>query len=524
MKPRALSAPLLAGVALFLSSCDTQKVTGTADETNASAARLLDSTGAAVAGASIYVFERNDSTQQAVTTGTTLQDGSYSLPEVATGLYRVIVRSQGRIAVLDSVYTSSGKLQVRTDTLHAAGTLTGHVVLVGDDNPASVSIRVLGSDYETSVNSNGSFNLNGLGKGTWRLKFVSSLEEYSATYATATTRASAADTLDTVAMNFVGIPPVTNLKAVYDTLTGRVRLTWKLPTSTGSIRDIQILRVLRSSTADPSVIGSAGASDTSYTDTLCTLPGINPNVSTTDTSSTATPSDWLYNVRIRTNDSRTGRVAYTAIQTVSPWAIVPVVTIQEGVRGRDTAYAALSVHSHNLLTRIDWTAPGLLVGTKTLTPHSNTVLDTVWTILANVDTSKFSTAISAKLRDTLGHEFAFTVGTDSIAWRIRNAVVQAGDTSIGKVSDSTTTDSARTTVDSTKKDSSSATTTKTDSARTDSSTSHRDSTVSFRGHGDAYRHEVAALVEIGRKESSVERILAREENVVVRALKEERFL
>jgi len=520
MKPRALSAQLLATVALFLSSCDTQKVTGTADETNASAARLVDSTGTVVAGASLYVFERNDSTQQAVATGTTLDDGTFSLPDVSTGLYRVIARSQGRIAVLDSVYTSSGKLQVRTDTVHAAGTLTGRVVLVGDDNPASVSIRVMGSDYETSVNSNGSFSLNGLGKGTWRLKFISSLEEYSATYATATTRASAADTLGKVAINFVGIPPVTDLKAVYDTLTGRARLTWKLPTSTGSVRDIQILRVLRFSNADPSVIGSAGASDTSYTDTLYTLPGINQNASTTDASSS---SDWLYNVRIRTNDSRTGRVAYTTIQTVSPWAIVPVVTIQEGVRGRDTAYAALSVHSSNILTRIDWTAPGLLVGTKTLTPHSKTVLDTVWTVLANVDTSKFSTAISAKLRDTLGHEFAFTVGTDSIAWRIRNAVVQAGDTSTGKVADSTTTDSARTTVDSTKKDSSSATTTKTDSARTDSSTSHRDSTVSFRLLHRMPQSSLLACLGSSR-DAFARRIDAREEDVGVRALKEERFL
>ena len=155
MKRQFLSTLALAASGLWIASCDSQKVTGTVDETNASAARLHDSTGAPVPGANLLVFRPQDSTGNPVTTGVTLADGSYSLPTVADGMYRVVARAlaTGKIAVQDSVYTNQGKLQVRTDTVRTPGSLYGVVVMVGDDNPLSVEVSVLGSDQSPSFNS-----------------------------------------------------------------------------------------------------------------------------------------------------------------------------------------------------------------------------------------------------------------------------------------------------------------------------------------------------------------------------------
>jgi hypothetical protein len=94
MKRQILSKLALVATSLWLSSCDSQKVTGTMDETNASAARLLDTAGAPAAGANLLVFKPLDSTRTPVAAGVTLADGSYSLPTVPDGMYQILARSE----------------------------------------------------------------------------------------------------------------------------------------------------------------------------------------------------------------------------------------------------------------------------------------------------------------------------------------------------------------------------------------------------------------------------------------------
>jgi hypothetical protein len=492
MKRQILSTLALAASGLWIASCDSQKVTGTVDETNASAARLLDTAGTPVAGANLLVFQPQDTTGKPVTTGLTLADGSFSLPTVADGLYRVVARAAtGKIAVQDSVYTNQGKLQIRTDTVRAPGSLYGVVVLVGDDNPRSVEVSVLGSDASVvKVNEDGTYKLDGLGAGTWKLKFSTSLSGYTNTYVTAKAKATVAVKVDTVDMSYVDIPPVSNLKAVYDTVTGVVRLSWSVPSNVKGIRDIQVLRAIRSSSDDPGVVGTG---DTTFAD------AIYPDWSWGADSAyqegiyvkkTYDPTTWLYNVRIRTNDGRVGRVAYTTITTVSPMSIAPAVTFalcrpSTAIKTlSDTVGIVLNVYdpSYDLKT-ITWKIQGITkarrvvdVAKRSAGDSLRHVLDTLFIRAGDIDSTFYAGVRgtdSTTVVDAVGHTFRFS---NAYSWGSGLDPLANQLAYLHRSLDSTHHDTM-TSIDSTHRD----TTVRTDTLRHDTTifvdTTHRDSVV-----------------------------------------------
>ena len=301
MKRQYLSVFALAASGLWLASCDSQKVTGTVDETNASAARLLDTAGAPVANANLLVFQPQDTTGKPVAAGLTLADGSYSLPSVADGMYRVVARvTTGKTAVQDSVYTNQGKLQVRTDTVRSPGSVSGVVKMVGDDNPKSVEVSVLGSDASVvTLNLDGTYRLDGLGAGTWKLKFSTSLPGYTNTYLVVQSKATIGVKVDTVALNYVGIPPVQNLTAIMDYPHNSLRLVWKLPAGAPPVRDFLI----------QSATGSENPVDRGATDSS----GFVDNFWRDYSARTI-----LYYVKIRAMDGSLGRVAYLQVKYSNP--------------------------------------------------------------------------------------------------------------------------------------------------------------------------------------------------------------
>ena len=315
MKHQILSRVAVAGGCLWLASCDSQKVTGTMDETNAGAARLMDSTGTPVANANLLVFQPQDTTGRPVTTGVTLADGSYSLPTVADGMYRVVARvTTGKIAVQDSVYTNQGKLQVRTDTIRSPGSLSGAIKMVGDDNPSSVEVSVLGSDASVvTVKSDGTYRLEGLGAGTWKLKFSPKLSGYTNTYVVAKSKATTGVNLDTVVMNYIGILPVQNLTAIMDYPHNSLRLTWKVPAGSPPVRDF----IVQSAT------GSGDPYDRGVADSSVFVDRFGNDYSA---------KSILYYVKIRTMDGTLGRVAYLLVKYSNPFA--------DSLRRVDSAYGA----------------------------------------------------------------------------------------------------------------------------------------------------------------------------------------
>ncbi|HXP89489.1 MAG TPA: hypothetical protein VN931_01040 [Fibrobacteria bacterium] len=436
MNRQNLSALALASTCLWLSSCDSQKVTGTMDETNASAARLLDTAGTPAAGANLLVFHPLDSTRTPVAAGVTLADGSYSLPTVPDGMYQILARSAGRVAVLDSVYTSQGKLLVRTDTLRDPGSIYGVVEMVGDDNPASVEVSVLGSDLlVANVAADGSYRLDNLGAGTWTLKFSTSLAGYANTYVTVRSSAAKAVDVDTVAMDYVDIPPVSGLRATYDTITGTVHLTWGVPTGVKGIRDVEILRVNSVGTGNPALVGTSDS--TGYLDSIYPPPNSDYN------QPPFAPTTWLYNVAIRTESSIVGKVAYTTVTTIDPRVIVP--TFGLGLVVRDSALLPtdtiglilnLTGGATSGLQTVSWLAPGLDNSARTPKIKGRSAMDTLLIPLGALDTTKLATPISIAVTDSVGHHFTFqSTMNDSLYLVAKYAAIhgvppQAGNTLI----------------------------------------------------------------------------------------------
>jgi len=439
MKRQHLSSLAMASTCLWLASCDSQKVTGTMDETNASAARLLDTAGAPAAGANLLVFHPLDSTRTPVAAGVTLADGSYSLPTVPDGMYQILARGAGRVAVLDSVYTSQGKLLVRTDTLRDPGSIYGVVEMVGDDNPASVEVSVLGSDLlVANVTSSGTFRLDNLGAGTWTIKFSTSLSGYTNTYATVRSTASTSVKMDTVVMNYIAIPPVANLKAAYDTTTGTVHLTWSVPSDVKGVRDVEIFRVNSADTGSPSPIGVSDSSG--YLDPVYPSWPAGP--------APYTPTTWLYNVRIRTDDNSLGKVAYATVTAIDPAVIAPICSltplIRDSVRSpSDSIGVVLRVTDPKFdLRSATWIVPGVDSVPRLVRGNGMGLVDSVFIRLSSLDSSKLFTAATIDVVDSVGHHFEFHAlnPLDSVPWP---APSKPSDTV--RTSDSLPSDSAKST-------------------------------------------------------------------------------
>jgi len=311
--PSKFLSLLLAPLAVLV-GCDADKTTGTVDETNhAASAVVYSSEGKPVPQALVQVFRREDTTRQATATVLTGDDGSYVLPTLENGLYRVIARKGTQVGVQDSVYAVSGKSTAKSDTIKDAPVASGVVKMVGDDNPASVLVQVLGTDVLVNVDSDGRFALSALGAGTYTLRLSTALEGYTVTAKQIRIARGQVTQLDTIAMNYSNVLPVASFRAVADSLSGEVVLRWDAPTQKG-VRDVLISRVLKSSSDPAQVVGNSDS--TAYHDK--------------DFVGNPTALTWLYTAQVRMLDGRVGRVAYVTV--VQPGGLAP--TLRYGLVNR----------------------------------------------------------------------------------------------------------------------------------------------------------------------------------------------
>ena len=284
--------------ALLLAGCEGDKVTGTMDESNqtASARILMPGGKLPAAGAVVQVWRPDDTTKIPVAQVITGADGSYSLPTINDGVYRLVARkaSEQLVSMQDSIYTAGGHLQVQNDTLGKAGMATGYVKMVGDDNPGSVTIVVMGTDVLLNVDRDGKFQIDNLASGTYRLRLSTALLEYTTTQVSVKLDFSKAVVLDTIVMNYAGIPPVNRFVALFDSLSQRVKLLWSMPYLRG-VRDVQIFREDKNQLYSPQLVG--------VSDSGVFWDDPRPSQATT----------WLYTAKIRQNDGAVGRAAWTAV-------------------------------------------------------------------------------------------------------------------------------------------------------------------------------------------------------------------
>lgn len=232
------------------------QTSGTVSETDTAMIYNPDNTPAV--GAVVLFFVSTDSTRTVAYQTTTDANGRYFINKgLAKGTYNMLVYSAKGWAKSSSKMLSSGDsligyqeaisvladtVLVQPDTLEIPGSITGIVGLQPNHDPRTATVQVLGTNIYSNVDANGRFTLAPVAKGSYNLRLVSTLPDYTPTYKTVYTQGQKKDTLaDTLWLLYTGIPVVTGLSATYDTVNGVVHLSWNKAT----YRDFQDYLVFR---------------------------------------------------------------------------------------------------------------------------------------------------------------------------------------------------------------------------------------------------------------------------------------
>jgi hypothetical protein len=298
----------LALLACVLAGCGSNdKVAGTNDETHTElAARIFNPGGQTFAtGAAVKVVP-GDSTQ-AVAVGTVDSTGLPQTSQVPDGIYTVSVTLDSLVSTIDSVVATGGKLQLaENDTLEASGTLSGVVAMQPQDDPATVTVQVLGTENYSNVAENGMFTLTDLPTEKVRLRLITTLPNYTPTFDTTHSVTGTATRIpDTIHMIFTGIPVVTGLAVMNDSATGQLVLSWH-PVAYSALLDYLIFRDTAGAIAYSSV-PFAATTDTAWRDTA--------------SDSMAVIQAWRYRVVARNRSGNTGTWAQSATGVSVPPAL-----------------------------------------------------------------------------------------------------------------------------------------------------------------------------------------------------------
>ncbi len=304
MKKRLLC--LIIAITFF---CCSDEMGGTNDETS-SGISLFKPDGKPAVGAIIQFYVVGDTSRQFVHQTITDNSGIYFLNGIVSqsGNYNIWAKlDDSLVAMQDSVYIAPTNHFVKDDTLGKPGSITGIVGLQPGDPVQTVTVQALGTHIYSNVNEKGKFTLHTMAHGEYTLRLVTTLPEYTPTYFSVSAKSNVNDTiLDTLWLIYAGIPIVTGISALYDTLHGIVTLSW----NNASYNDFQDFLIYRdhydSVNLSPNPIDNTV--DTIYRDTIYN-------------SSTIDPQDYRfkYRIAIRNNSQVNGRTyKFEDVKAISP--------------------------------------------------------------------------------------------------------------------------------------------------------------------------------------------------------------
>lgn len=282
---------------------------------NELAGQIYLSDGSAAAGARVRAYPVNyvpDSTDAAYTT-TTDQAGRYTLDSLPEGEYNILGDKDGLFSYQDSVAVGHTPGTLPPDTLERPGSLAGFVGLEPDASPRSAIVQVLGTNNYVNVNEDGSFKLENLAAGRYRLRVLTTEPEYTPLFVPLLARAGYQDTLpDTLRLPYTGIPVVTGMRAEYDTLSGIVQLSWN-PVKYPNLSQYLVFR--DSSAAIELSQQSIGlATGTGFSDTLL-LPARHGLFAEEDTAD----RHLEYRIKVRSKTDKVGKsFGFVPVVAVAP--------------------------------------------------------------------------------------------------------------------------------------------------------------------------------------------------------------
>ncbi len=156
--------------------------------------------------------------------------GRYSFDTtINEGIYSIEATKDANAAFSSPVNVGNTPPTMDLDpmTLKPTGTVTGTIHLIGGGDPTEVYVLVFGIDRFTQVNSEGYFSFGDLGEGTYHLKIITTLDDYSA-FDTVGIPVVSSDTtnLGTINLSYSGIQAPQNISVTYDPVTMAATLHW----------------------------------------------------------------------------------------------------------------------------------------------------------------------------------------------------------------------------------------------------------------------------------------------------------
>lgn len=238
----------------------------------------------------------------------TNSDGKFKVPSLPPDSYNVfIMKKEGNLAFSANqypVYISSDTNTVQDDTLYNSGKMIGYIK-VHPLHRAILSgmlVEVKGISFETTPDSSGRFEIDDVPKNSsFRIKITPPWESgYNPKVLTITNDSSNVYWIDTIFLDYTGIPVIDSLSVSYDTFNGVAKLNWE-KSHYDNILEYVIIREQIEKTNGP-VVSFLDDTIPSFNDTLFSSSPKSWQHSLFDTSSYT----YRYSVVIKNNSLITG--------------------------------------------------------------------------------------------------------------------------------------------------------------------------------------------------------------------------
>jgi hypothetical protein len=273
MKKIFVYTAILVGLTSLLCLYCTKNIAGGTEVGNPSVSAMLyepDGKTPAV-GAKVYFFrfgtDPRTGLSAAVDSAVTNTDGNYSAT-LDTGTYNILASKGNNATFQDSIRAiKDSTVHPPADTIEAPGSISGRVALEGTDDPRTVFVLFMGTNtFTTVVDTLGNFTQAGLAKGKYRVKLLSTLDNYKPMDTGFVVKAGVDSViLEPIRLEFTGIPVPKNLKVSYDTLKQLVTLTWD-KADTALVKSYNVYRRNVDSNTVFTRINPAPVKDTVYRD------------------------------------------------------------------------------------------------------------------------------------------------------------------------------------------------------------------------------------------------------------------
>ncbi|MBK8801015.1 MAG: hypothetical protein IPN71_02965 [Fibrobacteres bacterium] len=255
---------------LVLQSCEESKITqteqrGTNDETSSFV--LTDGRKASNATVAVYSAGKVDSMPRIVTY--TNANGNVDLKDLPRGYYSLMVTDKsGSASFVDSVYSDGLTVNLPSDTLRPTGSIKGRIKVQAQDDPKIAWVALVGAGFFRTIdNDSGAFLLTGVPAGNYTLVSRTDLSVYTSTFRAATVKSDSVSDVGAIELVYTGLPVVTGIVGVWDSLGGIVDLKWDAATSP-KVKGYRVYRGTSVDAFDEVYLGTVDSGIPRFVDTV----------------------------------------------------------------------------------------------------------------------------------------------------------------------------------------------------------------------------------------------------------------